>query len=127
MKNVITTTVILLLTIGFLVIGNTTAEARHNDGATVRAGATIVFGQPFVNVVARVYSGPEYGPVHYRPVYPSARYVERTKIIYAGPQHKIHRHRDWDHGKRYRDYWCRQEHRHDRDDSWRDHRRHRDN
>ncbi len=134
MKRMVTITIIFLLTVSFVVAGSKRAEAMHNDGTPVLAGLTIVFGQPFVNTVAReiVYAGPAYAPAypaHYRHAYPATRYIERTKIIYAKPRHFMHRHRGWDrgwdHGKRYRDEWRRHEYRHDRDDTARDYNHHR--
>lgn len=128
MKRMITITIIFLVAVSFLLAGSNRAEAMHNDGAKVTAGLTIVFGQPFVNAVARnvVYAGPAYAPahhVHYRHAYPSTRHIERTKIIYGKPRHFIHRHRGWDdHGKRYRDERHRHEYRHDRDGARRDQR-----
>jgi hypothetical protein len=129
MKKMITITVVFLLAVSFLVAGSTRAEAAHNGAPQVLAGLTIVFGQPFVNAVARevVYAGPGYAPaypVHYRHAYPSTRYIERTRIIHGKPGHFMHRDTGRDHGKRHRDEWRRHENRHDRgDDARRDHSR----
>lgn len=126
MKKLVTVTLVLLLAVGFLVVGNNRAEAMNNESAAVLAGTIAIFGLPVMHAIAQeiMYPGPGYAsayPAHYRPAYPS-RYIERTKVIYVEPRYQIHRHRGWAYERGYHDGWCRHDDHKGRADARRDHR-----
>ena len=80
-------TVIMMLTVSFLVIGNTSADAMNNESAALLTAGIVLFSIPVINAIARGGTYPE-------PAYSYAgppRHVEKTKIIYVQPKYKKHR------------------------------------
>ncbi len=119
MKKLMTIMVIIILTVSFLVVSNTKADAMNNESAAMLTAGIVLFGIPVINALAHggTYSEPAYS--HAGP----PRYIERTKVIYVQPKHKKHR-RHWRKAYRrgYRQEWKQQEYRRGRHDARRDHR-----
>ncbi len=132
MKKLVSLTVIFMLAISFLIIGNTKAEAMNNESAAMLAGAIALFGKPVLNAIAQdvMYPGQAYAPAYpaqYRYAYPATRYIERTEIIYVQPEHKrFCRHRWGAYKRGYRDEWRHHEYRRGREDAHNDYRHHDD-
>ena len=123
MKKLMTIMVIIILTVSFLVVGNSDADAMNNESAAMLTAGIVLFGIPVMNALANggTYREPAYS--HTGP----PRYIERTKVIYVQPKHKKHRrHLRKSYRRGYRQEWKRQEHRRGRRDARRDYRWERD-
>jgi hypothetical protein len=123
MKKLMTIMVIIILTVSFLVVSNTKADAMNNESAAMLTAGIVLFGMPVINSLVN-------GGTYREPAYTYAgppRIIERTKVIYVQPKHKKHR-RHWRKAYRrgYRQEWKRQEYRSGRHDARRDHRWERD-
>ena len=123
MKKLMTIMVIIILTVSFLVVSNTDADAMNNESAAMLTAGIILFGIPVMNALAN-------GGNYQEPAYSNAgppRYIERTKVIYVQSKHKKHR-RHWRKAYRrgYRQEQKRQEYRRGHRDARRDYRWERD-
>lgn len=131
MKKFLTMTLIFILAISFLVVGNTRADAMNNESAALLTAGIVLLGIPVMSAIARetAYPGPAYAPAYraqYREAYPPPRYIEKTKIIYVQPKHKRHhRHRGRAYERGYRDERRRLEYRRGRHDAREDYRHYR--
>ncbi len=79
MKKLITVSMVVVLALGLLLIGNTRADAMNNESAALLAGAIAVFGGAALH--AAVYPEPAY-PVYYAPSYPV------TRVVYGYPGYR---------------------------------------
>ncbi len=123
MKKIMSITVILILTVSFLVVGSRKADAMNNESAALLTAGIVLLGIPVMHSIAHRGTYPE-------PAYAYAgppRYIERTTIIYVQPKHKKHR-RYWarPYERGYRQEWKRQQHRRGMRDARHDYRRGRD-
>jgi hypothetical protein len=123
MKKLMSIMVILMLTVSFLVIGNTNADAMNNESAALLTAGIVLLGIPVMNAIAHGGSYPE-------PAYSYAsppRYIEKTNIIYVQPKYKNHR-RQWakSYKRGYRQEWKRIQYRRGMRDARHDYRRSRD-
>lgn len=120
MKKLISLTVIMMLTVSFLVIGNTHANAMNNESAALLTAGIVLFGIPVINAIAQGGTYPEPAYSYARP----ERYIEKTKIIYVQPKYKKHR-RHWakSYERGYRREWKRLQYRRGMRDAHRDYRR----
>ncbi|MEW6600094.1 MAG: hypothetical protein AB1499_03910 [Nitrospirota bacterium] len=119
MKKSITIIVIIIAAAAFLAAGSTRAEAVDKEAAVALTAGMFLLGIPVMHAIAHEAAIHDRACYHPAP----ARYIERTKVVYAAPRHeRDHRHRD--HGwERDRDRY-----RHMRyEDSHRDSRRHDNN
>ncbi len=117
MKKLISITVIMILTVSFLVVGNTDADAMNNESAALLTAGIVLLGIPVMNAIAHGNTYPE-------PAYSYAsppRYIEKTKIIYVQPQYRKHRGRSYERG--YRKEWKRIQYRRGMRDARHDYRR----
>lgn len=120
MKKLLSITVIMMLTVSFLVIGSTNADAMNNESAALLTAGIVLLGIPVMHSIA-------HGGTYVEPVYSYAsppRYIERTKIIYVQPRYQKH-HRHWrrPYERGYRHEWKRLEYREGRRDARHDYRR----
>lgn len=102
MKKIMSITVIMILTVSFLALGNTNADAMNNESAALLTAGIVLLGIPVMHAIARGGAYPE-------PAYAYAgppRYIERTKIIYVQPKYQ-RRHRHWanSYERGYRQEW----------------------
>jgi len=98
MKKFITTMVIIMIASGFLALGNTRAEAMHNESAVALTAGMFILGIPVIHAMAWEAAHHEHAYGHACP----PRYIERTKVVYVEPRHKkMHRHRDHDRDSRH--------------------------
>ncbi len=123
MKKLMSIMVMIILTVSFLVVGNTDADAMNNESAAMLTAGIVLLGIPFMNALA-------YGETYPEPAHSYAgppRYIEKTKVIYVQPKYKKHR-RHWRNGYRrgYRQELNKQEYRRGKRDARRDYRRERD-
>ena len=123
MKKLMSITVIMMLTVSFLVIGNTDADAMNNESAALLTAGIVFIGIPLIHAMSHGGAYPE-------PVYAYAgppRYIERTKIIYVQPKYKKHR-KYWakPYKRGYRQEWKRKQYKRGMRDARRDYRRVRD-
>ena len=123
MKKLISITVVLMLTVSFLVVGSTNADAMNNESAALLTAGIVLLGMPVMNAIAHGGTYPE-------PAYSYAsppRYVEKTKIIYVQPQYRK-QHRRWakPYERGYRKEWKRIQYRRGMRDARHDYRRGRD-
>jgi len=123
MKKLMSITVVMMLTVTLLVVGNTNADAMNNESAALLTAGIVLFGIPVMNAIAQGGTYPE-------PAYSYAsppRYIEKTKIIYVQPKYKKHR-RHWGkaYERGYRQEWKRQQYRRGMRDARHDNRRGRD-
>ena len=123
MKKLMSITVIMMLTVSFLIVGSTKADAMNNESAALLTAGIVLLGIPVMNAIAPrgTYTEPAYtyaGP---------PRYIERTQIIYVQPKHKKHRRR-WakSYQRGYRKEWKQQQYRRGTRDARHDYRRDRD-
>ena len=123
MKKLMSITVIMMLTVSFLVVGNTNADAMNNESAALLTAGIVLLGMPVMNALAHGGTYPE-------PAYSYAsppRYVEKTRIIYVQPKHKKHRrHLSKAYKRGYRQEWKRQQYRRGVSDARHEYRRGRD-
>jgi hypothetical protein len=132
MKKIISIALVFMLTISFLVVGKTRADAMNNESAALLTAGIVLLGIPVMQAIARETTYPErvYAPaypVQYRHAYPPPRYIERTKIIYVQPKYKgHHRHRGRAYERGYRHEMRHLEYRSGRHDARHDYRRYRD-
>lgn len=87
MKKLMSITVIMMLTVSFLVAGKRDADAMNNESAALLTAGIVLFSIPVMHAIA--HSG-----THHEPAYSYAsppRYIEKTKIIYVQPKYKRHR------------------------------------
>ncbi len=123
MKKLMSITVIMILTVSFLVVGSTNADAMNNESAALLTAGIVLLGIPVMNALAHGGAYPE-------PVYSHAgppRYIEKTNIIYIQPKHRKHQKRwgkAYDRG--YRKQWKRMQYRRGMRDARHDYRRARD-
>jgi hypothetical protein len=99
MKKLMSITVIMMLTVSFLVIGTNHADAMNNESAALLTAGIVLLGIPVMNSITHrgTYTKPAYS-------YASPpRYIEKTNVIYVQPKYKKYRR----HGaKSYkRGYW----------------------
>ena len=97
MKKVSLVILIVVLAGGFLVMGNTRAEAMNNESAALLAGAIAVFGPPVLYAMSRggYRSGPAYAtsyPVRTRVVYEHRSYAPHQR--HCGKERAYERGRD---------------------------------
>ena len=120
MKKLMSITVIILLTISFLVVGNTNADAMNNESAALLTAGIVLFGIPVMSAMAHRGFYPEPAYSYARP----PRYVEKTKIIYVQPKSKKQR-RQWakPYKRGYRQEWKRLQYRRGTRDARHDYRR----
>jgi len=123
MKKLMSITIIMMLTVSFMVIGNSNADAMNNESAALLTAGIVLLGIPVMNAIAHggSYSEPAYS-------YASPpRYVEKTKIIYVQPKDKKHR-RNWakPYKRGYRQEWKRLQYRRGMRDARHDYRKGRD-
>ena len=120
MKKLMSITVIMMLTVSFLVVGNTNADAMNNESAALLTAGIVLLGIPVMNAMAHGGTYPE-------PAYSYAsppRYIEKTKIIYVQPKYrKHHRGRAKSYERGYRKEWKRQQSRRGMRDARHDYRR----
>ncbi len=109
-----------MLTITFLVIGNTRASAMNNESAALLTAGIVLLGIPVMHAIAHGGGYPESAYSYAGP----PRYIEKTKVIYVQPRHKKHR-KHWkrSYERGYRREWKRQEYRRGMRDAHRDYRR----
>jgi len=112
-----------MLTVSFLVVGNTNADAMNNESAALLTAGIVLFSIPVMNALAHRGAYPEPAYSHAAP----PRYVEKTKIIYVQPKYKKHR-RHWAkaYERGYRQESKRQQYRRGMHDARHDYRRGRD-
>ena len=120
MKKLMTITVIIMLTVTFLAVGSTRADAMNNESAAMLTAGLVLLGLPVMHAIAQ-------GGAYAEPAYAYAgppRHIEKTRIIYVQPKHKKHR-RHWKKAYRrgYRQGWKRMEYRRGMRDARRDYRR----
>jgi hypothetical protein len=120
MKKLISITVIMILTVSFLVVGNTNADAMNNESAALLTAGIVLLGIPVMKAMT-------YGGTYPEPTYSYARpprYIEKTKIIYVQPKHRKHRkHFSNAYERGYRKGWKRQQFRRGMRDARHDYRR----
>ena len=119
MKKLISIMVMMMLTISFLVVGNTKADAMNNESAALLTAGIVLLGIPVMNSITqgRYYSEPAYS--YARP----PRYIQKTKIIYVEPKYgKRDRHWSKPYKRGYRKGWKRMEYRRGMRDARRDYR-----
>lgn len=120
MKKLMSIIVIMMLTVSFLVVGNTKADAMNNESAALLTAGIVLLGVPVMHAIAHGETYPE-------PVYSHAgppRYIEKTKVIYVQPKYKKHRrYRAKAYERGYRQERKRQQHREGMRDARRDYRR----
>jgi hypothetical protein len=123
MKKLMSITVIMVLTVSFLVIGTNNADAMNNESAAMLTAGIVLLGIPVMNAIAHggTYTEPAYSYAS------SPRYIEKTKIIYVQPKYKKHR-RHWatSYKRGYRQEWKRQQYRKGMRDARHDYRSGRD-
>jgi hypothetical protein len=123
MKKLMSITISMMLTVRFLVVGITKADAMNNESAAMLTAGIVLLGIPVINAIAHGGAYPE-------PAYSYAgppRYVEKTKIIYVQPKYKKHR-RHWEkaYKRGYRQESKRLQYRRGMRDARHDYRRGRD-
>ena len=123
MKKLMSITVIMILTVSFLILGNTNVDAMNNESAALLTAGIVLLGIPVMSAIAQGGTYPE-------PAYSYAgppRYIEKTKVIYVQPKYKKHRRRWAKPYKRgYRREWKRMQYRRGMRDARHDYRRGRD-
>ena len=120
MKKLMSIIVIIILTVSFLVIGNTNAEAMNNESAALLTAGIVLLGIPVMKAMTHGGTYPEPAYSHARP----PRYIEKTKIIYVQPKHRKHRrHFANAYERGYRKGWKRQQFRRGMRDARHDYRR----
>jgi hypothetical protein len=81
MKKMLMVILVVALAGGFLIIGDTRAEAMNNESAALLAGAIAVFGPPLLYGMSGAYRpGPAY----------AASYPVRTEVVYEYRSHAPH-------------------------------------
>jgi hypothetical protein len=123
MKKLMSITVIMMLTVTLLVVGNTNADAMNNESAALLTAGIVLLGIPVMNAIAHRGTYPESAYSYASP----PRYTEKTKIIYVQPKYKRHR-RHWgkSYERGYRQEWKRLQYRRGMRDARHDYRRSRD-
>lgn len=120
MKKLMSIIVIMMLTVSFLLVGNTKADAMNNESAALLTAGIVLLGVPVMHAIAHGGASPEPVYVHAGP----PRYIEKTKVVYVQPKYKKHRrYRVKDYERGYRQEWKRQQHWEGRRDARRDYRR----
>jgi hypothetical protein len=122
MKKLISITLIMMLTIAFLTIGSTRADAMDNESAALLTAGIVLLSLPVIYAIAN--SGPYHEPAYYHAGPP--RYIERTRVIHAQPRYEKYRgHGNWaqPYKEGYRQEWNQQDHRGVSRDAHRDYRR----
>jgi hypothetical protein len=123
MKKLMSITVIMMLTVSFLVIGTNNADAMNNESAALLTAGIVLLSIPVMNAIA-------HGGTYTEPAYSYAsppRYIEKTNIIYVQPKYKKNR-RHWakSYKRGYRQELKRQQYRRGMRDARHDYRRGRD-
>ena len=122
MKKLISITLIMMLTVAFLTIGSTKADAMDNESAALLTAGIVLLSVPVMYAIAN--SGPHHEPAYYHAGPP--RYIERTRVIHVQPRYEKYRgHETWARRdtRSYRQERNRQEHRGTSRDARRDNRR----
>ncbi len=117
MKKLMSIMVIMILTVSFLVVGNTNANAMNNESAALLTAGIVLLGIPVMNAMVHRGTYPEPAYSYARP----PRYIEKTKIIYVQPKHRKHFAKAYERG--YRKEWRRQQFRRGMRDARHDYRR----
>lgn len=110
-----------MLTVAFLTIGSTRADAMDNDSAALLTAGIVLLSVPVIYAIAN--SGPHYEPAYHHAGPP--RYIERTRVIHVQPRYQKYRgHGNWarSYKQGYRQEWKQQEHRRTSRDARRDNR-----
>jgi len=121
MKKLISITLIMLLTIAFLTIGSTKADAMDNESAALLTAGIVLLSVPVMYAIAN--SGPHHEPAYHHAGPP--RYIEKTRVIHGQSRYEKYRgHSNWARRdtRSYRQEWRHQEHREARHDTRRDYR-----
>jgi hypothetical protein len=86
MKKMLLVILVVALAGGFLVIGDTRAEAMNNESAVLLAGAIAVFGPPLLYGMSGAYRP--------APAY-AASYPVRTEVVYEYSSYAPHERHCW--------------------------------
>jgi hypothetical protein len=120
MKKLILITLIMMVTVSFLVAGSTNADAMNNESAALLTAGIVLLSIPVMNAVVHGGTSPE-------PVYSHAgppRYIEKTHVVYVQSKNTRHPGRRITSYKRgYRQEWKRLQHERGKRDARRDYRR----
>jgi len=121
MKKLISIMLIMILTVAFLTIGSTKADAMDNDSAALLTAGIVLLSVPVIYAIAN--SGRHHEPAYYHAGPP--RYTERTRVIYSQPRYENYcGHGNWarPYTRSYRQDWKRHEYRRVSRDAHRDYR-----
>jgi hypothetical protein len=120
MKKILSITLIMMVTVSFLVVGSTNADAMNNESAALLTAGIVLLSIPVVSAIAR-------GGTYAEPAYSHAGrswYVEKTHVVYVQTKNKRHPGQlAKSHKRGYRRDWKRIQHERGRRDARRDERR----
>lgn len=123
MKKLLSITLIMMVTVSFLVVGSTNADAMNNESAALLTAGIILLSIPVMNAVVHGGTYPE-------PVYSHAgppRYIEKTHVVYVHSKNARHPgQRVTPYKRGYRQEWKRLQRERGKRDARRDYRRGRD-
>jgi len=86
MKKLLSITLVVFLSGGFLLTENKKAEAMNNESAALLTAGLVLIGAPIIHAIAHNDHRP--APVYYNR--PHRHYREKTVIVYEAPRYERH-------------------------------------